>query len=48
MKPRVRACAALLATLSLWAVTGSAEVYKSVDENGHVVFSQKQIGRAHV
>ena len=31
----------LLAALALWATGAAAEVYKSLDENGRVVFSQK-------
>ena len=41
MNRRVWSGGALLTILSLFAVIASAEVYKSVDENGRVVFSQK-------
>jgi hypothetical protein len=33
--------AVMLATVALWVTGASAEVYKSRDANGHVVFSQK-------
>ena len=40
---RMRSCGTglLLAAIALWASGAAAEVYKSLDENGHVVFSQK-------
>lgn len=41
MMTRIGACHLLLALLTLCSVNAAAEVYKSVDENGRVVFSQK-------
>jgi hypothetical protein len=41
MTMRVLAGAALLTVLAVSASVATAEVYKSVDENGRVVFSQK-------
>lgn len=41
MKLRAFACCSLLTCLCLVTAAASAEVYKSLDENGRVVFSQK-------